>query len=159
MDPFTLYLVTAFASGAMQATGNAIQIGSQAAALGQSAYARMFGVNALERSAAQDIETMQEQGEAFKSTQRLVYLNSGVDITSGTPLKVLTDTAYKIEKDIQTYRYNVETEKAQQLMTAYNERKQAKEIRKLGPLSVMMPLLQTGANMALSSGYGTKAGR
>lgn len=159
MDPFTIYVAASLAGGALDSVKSYLGATSQAASYRETAYQHLSSIRALERQSAAQVEQMQKSGEKLKSEQRLGYLSGGLDISVGTPLKVLAETAYDIQKDISTYKANVEVEKAQLRSQAYQGMRAARNTSKYAPLNAAVPLIKAGSTAAISGYKGkTKLG-
>jgi hypothetical protein len=59
---------------------------------------------AAQEKAAADEAQQREEAESLKARQKALFLNSGVDIQSGTPLSVLGDQTADMELDALTIR-------------------------------------------------------
>lgn len=151
MDPFTIFLTTSLASGGLGIVSDILGAQANVQAARESAFYTMADVSALEESAQFTTTQMREEGERFKAAQRTAYLSSNIDITTGTPLKVLTDTAYAIERDIQQYRANVEQEKRAMTTSAYRQLQQAEAADEMTPWRTLTSVLGIGAQTALSA--------
>ncbi len=85
--------------------------GSVASGIQQSRMAE-YNAEAMRRNAQAAIASgrwemakTQEKGESLGATQRTAYAASGVDISEGSPLTVMADTAAKVERDILAEKY------------------------------------------------------
>ncbi len=104
------------ASVAGTAVGVMGQIQSANAAAAASEYqakqSRILAEDAINRGAVEE-QAQRRKTAALASRQQAVLAASGLDITSGSPLAVLADTAQLGELDAQTVRANAGREAAQ----------------------------------------------
>lgn len=68
---------------------------------------------ALEKAKYEE-QLSRDRYERLKGKQRSAYAKSGVDLSSGSPLLVLADTAYQEEEEAQMIRFGGESEAAMQ---------------------------------------------
>jgi len=73
---------------------------------------------AAEKSAAHEEDLQREKADALKSRQRALYAKAGVDITSGSPLLVMSEDMERAERDAQAIRYTGNVKKTQHLNQA-----------------------------------------
>lgn len=158
MDPFTLFVIASTASAGLEGLSQSQSMYSQAGSYSQQARAGEQDILAMERTGAYNIEQMQKQGRKFKSQQQVNYLKSGVDISSGSPLAVLAETAMDIESDIQNYRYNLEVEKSRKAQEVSQLESAAKKTKKMAPFAGLTSMLGSVSNLAMSGYKGKKAG-
>lgn len=78
----------------------------------QAKQSRIVAEDALKRGVAEE-QAQRRKTAALESRQRAVLAASNVDIGSGSPLQILSDTAMLGELDAQTIRNNSEREAAQ----------------------------------------------
>lgn len=83
-----------------------------AASTYQANQSRIMAEDALKRGAAEE-QAQRRKTAALEGRQRAVLAASNVDLTSGSPLAVLTDTAMLGELDAQTIKNNAEREASQ----------------------------------------------
>lgn len=148
MDPFSIFLISTAASGAMQGVSGWIGQLNQARSLKAQAYGLDLQSQALGYQEQQQEQVMRENQAQQLASNELSYLASNIDPSEGTPLKMMTNQAYQMEKDIQTYRYNVQTEQRQMAMQAQQLRSSAKKMKKLAPLTAILPMLKAGGDIA-----------
>lgn len=51
---------------------------------------------------------IRQKAKQVEGSQKATFAANGLDIQAGSPLSVLSDTAYLSEKDVQTNRYNTQ---------------------------------------------------
>lgn len=125
-DPVTLAIATMAAAavsayGQYQA-GKAQESASEYNAQVQEQNARVAEQYAKAAEARGDDEARQRRIDADRmaSRQMAVLAAKGIDISTGTPLDILGDTAMYGELDAQTIKYNAALEAYQQRVTASN---------------------------------------
>ncbi len=114
-------LTIAIAALAMSAVGTGvsalgqIQKGKTEKAAGEY-NARVSEANAaaIEKKTVYEEEQSRDKLKRLMGTQRALYAKAGVDITSGSPLLVLADTAAEGEKEAKMIRYGGDVEATQQ---------------------------------------------
>lgn len=79
----------------------------------QAKQSRILAEDTLKRGAA-DEQAKRRETAALEGRQRAVMAASNLDLSSGSPLAVLTDTAVLGELDAQTVRNNAQREATQQ---------------------------------------------
>jgi len=87
-------------------------------------------------------------------TQRTLYAKAGVDLSSGSPLMVLADTAARGEEDLQMIKYGGDVAVAQQRNQASLARFYGKQTSQAGTIGAF-----GSAASGLSSAYVGYAGR
>lgn len=114
--------------------------------------ARLYRQNAAMAEADTQLQLKQydRQAEQFMSEQRAGYAKAGVDLSSGSPLEVMADTAGQVELDRQIIRYRGDVEKARWLNEAKMARYNAKTALISGILGMGGSLISSSANLALS---------
>lgn len=113
----TIAAVASIAGTAMSAVGM-VQQGQAAKAQANYQAAVMRNNQTLAEYAAQDAEARGAEAEqqhrqkvaAFKGSQRAALAANGLDLTSGSPLDLLSDTAMLGEQDALTIRANAQRE-------------------------------------------------
>ena len=137
-DPVTLAVMT-MASAAVSAygqyqSGKAQEAASEYNAQVQENNARVAEQYAKAAEARGDDEARQKRidAERMASRQQAVLAAKGIDISTGTPLDILGDTAMYGELDAQTIKYNAGLEAYQQRATASNALSQAELSRMEG---------------------------
>jgi len=130
--------------------GKGMDIYSQTRAYRQQA--KIFEENAAyaEANTRLELEQFNRQAEQFQSSQRAGYAKAGVELSSGSPLEVLADTAGQLELDRQIIRYRGDVEKAGWLNQARMTRHNAKTALISGILGMGGSLISSSANLALS---------
>lgn len=78
----------------------------------QADQSRLLAEDALKRGAAEE-QAKRRETAALEGRQRAVMAASNLDLTSGSPLTVLTDTALLGELDAQTVKNNAQREATQ----------------------------------------------
>jgi len=68
---------------------------------------------------------LRRKAAGAKSTQKTLFGSQGSDISSGSPLDILSDTAYQSELDASTIRYNSQLEKYDLLNQGQNSLNEA----------------------------------
>lgn len=154
MDPFTIFMIASTASAGLGSVSNILGASAQAGAYREQSTAALMSAEALKEQAIFEEERMREQGESLKSVQRVAYLASGIDVASETPLKVMSDTAFRIERDVQQYKSNVAMEVKRLETEAAQARRAARKSKKSGVTGALTSILGAGANLALSGGGG-----
>lgn len=105
--------ITAVAGTGLQIAGQMQASKAEAAASKyQADQSRILAEDALKRGAAEE-QAQRRKTAALEGRQRAVLAASNVDLGSGSPLAVLTDTALLGELDAQTVKNNSEREAAQ----------------------------------------------
>ena len=66
--------------------------------------------NAIERKGAQDEKNSRSRLRRLLASQRALYAKAGVDISSGSPLTVMADTAAEGEKEALNIRFGAKEE-------------------------------------------------
>lgn len=109
-------LIGSVASAAGTVVGVIGQMNASRAEAAASTYqanqSRIMAEDALKRGAAEE-QAQRRKTAALEGRQRAVLAASNVDLTSGSPLAVLTDTAMLGELDAQTIKNNAEREASQ----------------------------------------------
>lgn len=125
-------VVATVAAGAMQAygqyqQGQAAQKAAQynAAVSEQNAKIAEQYARAAEDRGAEEARRKRIDTDRIISRQQAVLAAKGIDISSGTPLDIIGDTALYGELDAQTIEYNAALEAYQQRSQASNLRQQA----------------------------------
>ena len=98
--------VVSMAATNQQAKAQAAAYNSQAEANEANArISREQAQDAIERGQEEE-EKQRQKAARFKAGQKAAFAASGVDTTDGTPLDVLTDTAFASEVNAANIRYN-----------------------------------------------------
>ncbi len=113
MDPVTISLMAIAVGTAVSTVGSIVQ-GKQ-----MSEVAKAQGDLALQKGAAEEARIRDEKARIMAS-QRTGYGASGLDISSGSPLAVLADTATEAELDALRARWTGESENRLQRFYAGN---------------------------------------
>lgn len=87
---------------------------------------------ARKQKAGLEEEQSREKLKRILGTQRALYAKAGVDITSGSPLLTMMDTAMEGEKEAQLIRYGGEVEEAQAINQARLQRMYGAGARRAG---------------------------
>ena len=113
--------------------------------------------NAIAARTKADYEEKETRQKAQKlmSTQRALYAKAGVDLSSGSPLLVLADTAAEAEEDALAVRWGGDVAVAEQKNQATLNRFYAKTAKKAGNTAMWGGIAQV-AGGAASSYYGAK---
>ena len=141
----TLFLVGAGSASAM----------SSLAAGGFADDISKFNQAALNRQAEQTIEQgkVAEQAQRVKTSQlkgeqKTAFAAAGVDVASGSPVDIITDTEAIGELDALTIRGGAETEAANLRSRGISERLQGKLAKRRGIGQAVGGLLTTGGSIA-----------
>lgn len=123
----------------MQAQRQAAQA-ETASAEYQAKQARIMAEDTLKRGAA-DEQAKRRQTAALEGRQRAVMAASNLDLSSGSPLAVLTDTAILGELDADTVKNNAQREATQQRAQAGIYDMKAKAADQAGKIGVISTAL------------------
>lgn len=82
------------------------------------ASAGKYNAKLATQQAAQNEETVRNRLRKLLASQRALYAKAGVDLSSGSPVSVLAETAAEGERDALIVRYGGQAEAAQQKMYA-----------------------------------------
>ncbi len=105
--------VTSVAGTALSVIGQRNAAAAEsAAATYQAKQSRILAEDALKRGAAEE-QAVRRRTSALEGRQRAVMAASNLDLGSGSPLDILTDTAVLGELDAQTTRGNAQREATQ----------------------------------------------
>jgi hypothetical protein len=144
MDPVTgTLLALQLGSGLFQAFGQGKQ-GQQlsdASLYNASIYEQQAAL--IKQAAGVEAEMGRRQKKSFLSTMTTNYAFRGVKMT-GSPLKVLADSAANLEQDIQTTEFNTLTRASYASSQAALERMTARNARIAGTTSAGVSLINTG---------------
>lgn len=153
-DPLTLVSIAVGAAGAVyqgNAAASAARYNAQIAEM-NAKISDKAAKDALERG-ARDEQRKRIEVAAIAGQQRAGMAASGIDISFGTPLEMLVDTAYAGEMDALTVRTNANREAYNQEVQSANLRAQsglyqmeAKSARTGSMLSAIGGGLSTGAS-------------
>lgn len=130
--------------------GKGMDIYSQIRAYRQQAKAFEENAAYAEENTRLELEQFNRQAEQFQSSQRAGYAKAGVELSSGSPLEVLADTAGQIQLDRNIIRYRGDVEKASWLNQASMARYNSKISLISGILNMGGSLISSGANLSLS---------
>lgn len=130
--------------------GKGLDVYSQTQAYRQQA--KLFEENAAyaEANTRMELERFNRQAGQFQSSQRAGYAKAGVELSSGSPLEVMADTAGQIQLDRNIIRYRGDVEKASWLNQASMARYNSKISLISGILNMGGSLISSGANLSLS---------
>ena len=128
------------------AVGQIKQGKAQREAYEQNAEIARQNAIATEKQAAYEESMQREKANALKSRQRALYAKAGVDITSGSPLIVLSEDMERAEADALAIRYGGSVKKTQYLNQANLSDYYGSQAESAG---------KTGAFSTLLSGFGS----
>ena len=141
----------AFAATALSATGSIAAGKAQAAQYAaQAALQRQEAERSRQMAAVQETLS-RRQGDKELGRQRAILASRGVDITAGSPLLVLADTAGEIEFNILLQRANAEAGAVRQDQAAQFSVLKAGAARKNAALSAGTTLLSGASDFAKSN--------
>ena len=129
-------------------------IGTGLSALGQHQAGRAeqgayeYNAQITERKTTQEEYNSRTRLRKLMASQRALYAKAGVDITSGSPLMVLADTAAEGEKEALSIRYGGQE-------TAAQQRYYGKQAKKAGTMKATSTFL-TGLGQAGTQYYYAK---
>jgi hypothetical protein len=116
---------------------------------------------AAKKSGEYEEAQLKRQKEQVTSKQKALYAKSGIVLSEGSPLEVMSDTAGQYEMDIMASRYNTATQVAQKqyesnylrTMGQYYSGPMAKAYRRAGYIKGGATLLTGGYNVAKNKGW------
>lgn len=97
--------------------------------------------------------------QALIGNQRTQYAASGIDVTGGSPIEVMTDTLSKGYLDIAIQKYNYETAARGFESQSVMDRYAGKQKEKLANAQAISSLLSAGGDAASSFSGGSSAGK
>ena len=112
---------------------------------------------AEQQKADYEASLLKRNAEKLKARQRHAYLSSGVDVSEGTPLIVMSEQAKELEMDAMAIRYGGNVEAARARQAARYSRYQGKSGQRAGYWNAGSSLL-TGMGRAASSAGSFKGG-
>jgi hypothetical protein len=127
----------------------------------QQAYNFTANVNeadavAVREKAAFDMGTAREKAKKLMATQRALYAKAGVDLSEGSPLMVLSESAGESEREVRAIHYTGEVEATRHLNQAKLNRfygEQAYRSGKMRGMATYLSGMGSGASK-LSASYG-----
>lgn len=131
-------------SGAGQA-----QQGQQQAAIAErnAQLAEAQATDAQQRG-GREAGLLRMRASRLTGAQKAAYANSGVDVSSGSPLEAMADTRMMSELDVLTARNNAARQAWGYRVEAQNYREQARADRTAGTFGAIGSLLGGGAKVA-----------
>ena len=121
---------------------------SQASAAKANANVLRIQADQANIAAEQDVAKLERQKRAALSTQKALYAKSGVLISEGSPIDVMTDTATQYEMDINTLRYNAAVKAGQYRYQAKTQSSLASDYMTAGYIGAGNTLLTSTMKMA-----------
>lgn len=131
--PFIPHIISAVAAG--------VSYVGQRRAAKDSESARQMQAAALEREGIQKEEIARERLKKLLASQRTLYAKAGVDLSTGSPLTVLADTAAQGEQEALNIRRGV-TEGAE--ITRFQGRAESRAARTRATGTLLGSLASTG---------------
>jgi len=99
-----------YALAALTAAGSYASAKAQAQAGADEQAGNNLQATAIERKGVQDEENSRSRLRRLLASQRAMYAKAGVDISSGSPLTVMADTAAEGEKEALNIRFGAKEE-------------------------------------------------
>jgi len=141
--------------------GSASAANAQQQAANAQAEANEYNAKILEENAAQakqkamwEEDASRDEARKLIAKQRAMYAKSGVDISEGSPLLIMADTAAQAEKDALAIRWQGDIDYTSGMNQAGLLRYYAKQGRKTGQTQSATTLLQGIGNAGMSYGKG-----
>lgn len=105
---------------------------------------------AVEKQADYEEGIQREKTDALKSRQRALYAKAGVDITSGSPLLVMTEDMERAEADALAIRYGGNVKKTEYLNRANLNEYYGGQAETAGKTGAFSTVLSGIGNMGMS---------
>jgi hypothetical protein len=100
------------------------------------------------KTGAYEQSQIREKAHQIEGTQKIQMSANGLDITSGSPLQILSDTAFQSEQDVQMSRYNTGMRMWELNNQAQDYRAQAEAERRAGKYKATSILLNGVTSLA-----------
>ena len=140
-DPMTLGAITSLLGTGVSAVGQVQAANAEAdAAEYQQKQNNILAEDALKRGAEEE-QAQRRRTAALEGRQRAVLAASNIDLGSGSPLAILSDTAMLGELDATTIRGNAERESAGLKASANLAGMRAKSARQAGAIGAFSTVL------------------
>jgi len=135
---------------AMSAIGSMQAASSQSAAAQANANVLRMQADQATAAAEVDVQKLERQKRQALSTQKALYAKSGVLISEGSPVEVMSDTATQYQLDINQTRYNAAVEAGKYKYQAGAQDVLAKDYQTAGYINAGSTLLTGGYNVMKS---------
>jgi hypothetical protein len=144
--------------GSLASATTAVMAGNEAKKQGEyNAKVLAEQAKAEQQKADYEASLLKRNAEKLKARQRHAYLSSGVDVSEGTPLIVMSEQAKELEMDAMAIRYGGNVEAARARQAAKYSKYQGSAAQRAGYWNAGSSLL-TGMGRAASSASSFKDG-
>lgn len=149
-DPVTWALIASVAAGGLSAAGQYRQGQYQEKMAEYNAGIANNEAIAAQQKADYDAEASAQKFKILMGRQRAMYAKAGVDITSGSPLLMLSNQALEAEKERQAIQYggNIASQSEKNKATMF--RFQGKNAGQAGQINAASTFLSSLANAGVS---------